>query len=198
MSTGRPEQISRASRGLLPGRGDPRDPHAVLGRREPGEAAPAATDVEQPHSGLQAQLGADQLQLVLLGLVEVVGTAPVAARVDHALVEHPFVHVVAEVVVGARVPAGPPHRLAVAGAGLDDVQCECGSGPHQRAQIEGLHLGDELVELVGVPPALLVGLAEAEFRVCHDPGPEAVVVDGDVSGPVATDLDPGCVQYLAA
>ena len=39
---------------------------------------------------------------------------------------------------------------------------------------------------------------EAEFRVCHYPGPEAVVVDGDVSGPVATDLDPGCVQYLAA
>ena len=81
---------------------------------------------------------------------------------------------------------------------LGDVQRQPGPGPHQRAQVEGLNLGDELVELVGVPPAVLVRLAEPELALGHYPRPEAVVVHGYVAGLVAADLDPGIMQDLEA
>ena len=38
--------------GLLAGRSDTCDRDTVLGGREPGEASPAAADVEQPHARL--------------------------------------------------------------------------------------------------------------------------------------------------
>src|SRR5690606_41016038 len=61
--------------------------------------APAAADVEHAHAFAQAELAADQVQLGLLRIVEVVGPAPVAAAVDQPLAKHGAVQVVAQVVV---------------------------------------------------------------------------------------------------
>ena len=64
------------------------------------QRAPAAADVEQPLAGLEAQLGADQLELALLrGFQRLAGVGEVRARVDHARAEEKPVEVVRDVVV---------------------------------------------------------------------------------------------------
>ena len=91
----------------------------VLGRVE-DQRAPAAADVEQSHARPQAELAADQLQLVPLGLGDpvaaVAGTVvdgrvgpEVGARVGHVLIQQRGVERVALVVVvadGVAVPVG--------------------------------------------------------------------------------------------
>src|SRR5690349_21506895 len=52
------------------------------------EAAPAAAYVEEPLAGREPQLAADEIELRLLRLVQIVGVArKVGARVDHLRVE---------------------------------------------------------------------------------------------------------------
>ena len=63
------------------------------------EAAPAAANVEHMHARLQAQLLADEFQLVLLGFVQVAGAFPEGAGVGHATVEHGRVKCIAQVVM---------------------------------------------------------------------------------------------------
>src|SRR5439155_16772124 len=66
------------------------------------QAPPAATDVEQPVAGGQAELPAHEVEIVRLRLVEVaVRVAVVGARVDHARVQKERVEVVRHVVVEA-------------------------------------------------------------------------------------------------
>jgi hypothetical protein len=80
------------------------------------QAPPAAADVEQPHTGAQPELAADEVQLGLLGGVEAVpDVVPDSAGVDHRRAEDEGVEVVADVVVrghgggvtGAGVPPAP-------------------------------------------------------------------------------------------
>jgi hypothetical protein len=67
-----------------------------------GERAPAAADVEQPLTRLQAELGAHELALDVLGLLERLRAAREdGARVRHRLVEEEREVVVADVVVVA-------------------------------------------------------------------------------------------------
>ena len=82
--------------------------HAVVLGRVQDQRTPAAAHVEQPHARLQAELAADQLQLVPLGLgdavaVPVVGRVgpEVGAGVGHVVVEQGRVELVALVVVVA-------------------------------------------------------------------------------------------------
>jgi hypothetical protein len=56
---------------LLARDGDRRDPGAEIARRHLGETTPAAADLEHALARAQLQLGADHLELVSLGLVEV-------------------------------------------------------------------------------------------------------------------------------
>src|SRR6266545_1842542 len=91
----------------------PRERHAV--RRDAvvlsgpdGEAAPAAADVEERLARLELELAADEIDLVLLGLLELaVGIAVVGAGVEHERVEKEGVEGVRHVVVvrdGLSVP----------------------------------------------------------------------------------------------
>src|SRR5207253_7289364 len=78
-----------------------------------GEAAPAASDVEQGLAGAQLELATDEVELVLLGPLELaVGVAVVGARVDHERIEKEGVEVVRDIVmVGdrSRVLTVRPH-----------------------------------------------------------------------------------------
>src|SRR5690606_10365906 len=113
-------------RGLLLRDGHADRLDAVVGRGVRHEAAPAATDVEHAHAGLQAELAADQVELGFLGAGEVVGVLPVAARVRQPGVEHGLVEVIAEVVVGASDLPSAAAVLAVDQAGLQGQPGEAG------------------------------------------------------------------------
>ena len=79
----------------------------VLGRVQ-GERAPAAADVEEPHARSEADLLADQVELVALRVSDAVRRvlgAPVARGVGHRGVEDQRVELVGEVVVVADRPA---------------------------------------------------------------------------------------------
>ena len=69
--------------GLLAGDRDADHLRTVTLGGELGKTAPAAADIQHPFTGLQADLAADQIQLVLLSLRKVGGTLPVATGVGH-------------------------------------------------------------------------------------------------------------------
>ena len=94
--------------GLGARQGDAVGADAVVLGGPDGEAAPAAADVEQALVAAQAQLAADQIELVGLGLLErAVGLAIVGARVDHERIEEQRVEVVGDVVVVGDRPGVP-------------------------------------------------------------------------------------------
>src|SRR5207244_11007429 len=76
-------------RRLRLGERDPGDLHAVLARGVQREAAPATADVEDALARLPAELGADELELRALRVLERLGAArPDRARVRQRRVEH--------------------------------------------------------------------------------------------------------------
>src|SRR4030095_11335698 len=85
---------------LLARQGHPVGPDAVVLRGPDAESAPAAADVEHPLARLQAQLAADQIELVGVRLLEsCLGGAVVGAGVDHQRIEEQGVEVVRDVVM---------------------------------------------------------------------------------------------------
>src|ERR1700760_4619039 len=103
---------------LLGRQRDRGDPDLVLLGGVEAERTPAAADVEQPGAGGQVKLGADQLQLVALGVgqgVARIGRGPVARRVGHPRIENELVELGRQVVVPG--DHGPVAGLAVAPAG---------------------------------------------------------------------------------
>jgi len=153
------------------------------------QAAPAAADVEQAHAGLEPELAADEVELGDLRLLEVVGLRPVAAGVDHAGVEHGLEEVVAEVVMDLADLPCAAQILQVEQAGAHALQ-------HQRAAADLLveagaqHATDEFVELLAVPPAVHVALAEPEAAAGQHAIGGLRMVDDHVEGPAAADLHP--------
>ena len=86
--------------GLRLGERDAGDVDAVRLRGVDGERAPAAADVEHAVALLEAELGADELVLGRLGLLERLGpAAPVRARVRHRRPEEQLEELVGDVVV---------------------------------------------------------------------------------------------------
>ena len=195
VSIGRPPVRGVGERRLLLRHGDAGADDAVALGGELEEAAPARADVEHGHPRLETDLAADQVELCFLRLVEGRCVLPVAAGIDHPLVEHPLVEIVADVVVllgdlgdlGAlRVEDRCAERLE------DDAEVELevvfevgGRGPVDRA-----------IEIVAVPPAVHVALADGERAIAEDAGVEAVVMDPDVPGTRAVDLDVGLLEEV--
>ena len=107
------------------GERDPEHRGPVLAGRVDREAAPTAADVEHAGPSLDFELGADQLQLGALGLLEGGGSVlEQAAAVGHRLVEKQFVELVGDVVVVA-------HRFRIAGLGVP-VSCASDLGGRKR------------------------------------------------------------------
>ncbi len=88
--------------GLRLRKGDPQRRCAVLPGGVDSEAPPATADVEHPHSRLELQLAADQLELRALGVLERVRSVlEQRAAVGHALIEEQGEELVRDVVVVA-------------------------------------------------------------------------------------------------
>ena len=105
------DRLARPQR-LLARQGDPEHLHA-LACGVADHAAPAAADVEQPVTGLQAQLVEDQAVLVLLSLLQGRrGVGVAGARVRHRRTEHHLVEAVGHVVVVADRVGVAGHRVA--------------------------------------------------------------------------------------
>src|SRR5215510_12572869 len=99
------------------GEGHPVRGDAVVLHGPDAEPTPAAADVEERLSGLEAQLTAHEIDLVGLRLLELaVGLTIVGAGVEHERIQEEGVEVVGHVVVmgdGLRIPSlGPPHDSA--------------------------------------------------------------------------------------
>ena len=175
-------------------RGDRQAGHAaaVLGRGEAREAAPAAADLEHAILLDQPQPLADPPVLAPLGIRErLVGVLEDGARVGHRLVEHQLEEVVAEVVVVGDVAARAKEAVPPVQAWprLEEPSpARVPVGRRRRIpeqQLEQRH------EVVAVPFAGRVRLADAELPARRDPPEEGVVVNrqvGDRAAPEAADL----------
>ena len=174
-----------------------------------GKPAPAGADLQQVVVGVEPQPLADAVELGDLGLLEVGALVrEPGARIHHLLVEEGGEEVVAEVVVGGDVLAGAaarvlrdqPPRPVQEAAGADDRAAQA-SRPLQLASGDP----DQGDEVVGLPEAVDVGLAEAE-AAAQRAAPGARVVDGHrrpqlgaggaegAGAAVLDDLDPAAAQ----
>jgi hypothetical protein len=180
---------------LLPGHGDADDLRAVALRGERREPAPAAADVEDAHPRLQPDLSADEVELCLLSLFQQARFLPVAAAVEHPPVEHGFVEVVAEIVVSLAdlecLRAVPPARQPRA---ENAPKVSPGSGPVVEAGREDA--AEERLELVAIPPAVHIALAQAERTLREDAVIEPDVVDSWIPGCISTEANPRRRQKL--
>jgi len=84
---------------LLLGDVDGRDRAAAMLRHVTGQAAPAAADVQKPVAGLQIQFPPDHIELLELGLLEIIRALEVAATVLVARIEKREEQVVSQIVV---------------------------------------------------------------------------------------------------
>lgn len=183
--------------GLFLGQGDGGDLCLVLLGGVQRERAPAAADVEQPGTGDEAQLAADQLQFGALGVgggEAGVLARPVAARVGHRVVEEQPVEGVGQVVVvtdggtvaGLGVQPAPQPRL---GGGREPrcVQAPLAyGGPHDAQPFGQVALDVDLAGHVGLGQAQFAGLPEHPPQGA--PGPDD---DGGAAGRAGLAVVPG-------
>jgi hypothetical protein len=120
--------------------------------------------------------------------------AEVGAGVDHAGAEHRAVEIVPDVVVTLPDLEGARH-LQVEDARFCDVREQGPVGAQADAR-PGDTI-DHLIERLAVPPAVDVGLADAEGAVAQHAGVHARIVNLDVPGRVAADADARAGQHLA-
>ena len=142
------------------------------------EAAPPAADLEHVVAGRELQLIADTLQLRALRICErrvLLGEDPAGVR--HRLVEHQREELVAEVVVVGDVPPRAQQPVAAVRArprldhpAHEPVPCDRSLGVAEKQR-------EEPHQVVGVPLAGRVRLAEADLAARRKAAEERAVVD---------------------
>ena len=150
---------------LLRRQGQPGHMHAVVARREFGEPAPAAADLEQALTGARRKTIEDAAVLAFLRLGEAQGLAlEQRARIGHRRIEPQAVEVVAEIIVGLDVLSGLFPRVAI-----EQVTRAIQQIADPRSVDRLFHRGpvaakqfDQRGGLVGVPAALHPGLGKAD------------------------------------
>ncbi len=162
--------------------------------REPAEPAP---EIEHAHPGLEARLLADEVELGVLRLLEVLGVLPVTAGVHHATAQHDLVEIVADVVVRLGDLLGALAALHVGDERLEREQLHPQAALDLLLDVDPEELLDEEVERFALPPLLHVRLAEADRRVPQEPAVEGRVLHQDVSRPLAIDAYVGALEDLA-
>jgi hypothetical protein len=196
MATGRPSAALPGQLGLFAGDGDAGDLDPVVAGRVLGEAAPAAADVQHAHAGFEFQLATGQLQLGQLGLVQGTRRLPVAAGVAHRRVEHALEEIVAQVVVRLADDVGACPALQVEEAGLEAVHHPLRRGAGTLAKAVVQQPAGHLVDALAVPPAVHVGLAQAQGALAQHPREEVRVMDAQVLGSIAIEAHAGAFQQL--
>ena len=164
--------------GLREGDADHLD--TVAGGGMSGEAAPAAADVEHALAGSQPELGADELELVLLGRLQRIGAAAEdRAAVGHRPIEEEGEELGRQVVVVADRPgvacprpasaARPKLRLRrrggrgqAAGRERGEQQSQA-SAASERWRLPAVEQPDHAVEVVDLEVSCDVGPADAEL-----------------------------------
>ncbi len=176
--------------GLLLRNGDAGDGNAVFFRRVLRHAAPAAADVEQLHARFEPEFTAGEIEFRLLRLIQRCGVLPVAATVNHALVQHTLEQIVAAIVMRLADLERPPPALQV------DEMAER-PARHLLRNRQPLvnacakHARKHFIQPFGIPPAVHVGFAEAERAVRKHARKHARIMNPDVPGPIAIDPDIG-------
>ena len=130
---------------------------------------------------------------MLLGLVQGFGAPPIAATVEHALVEHRLEQIVTEIVVMLGDLEGARASLEVHEPRLQREQDVAGrlDAPMKPGAKSA---ADHFRDLFAVPPTVHVAFADAELALGENPGVERFVVDLNVPRTVAVDPNIGDIQ----
>ena len=189
-------------RRLLHRESDAQSLNAIMLRRMADQRAPAAADVQMPRARLEAQFAADHVELVELGLVDVIMEigGVIGAGIDHLLVEEELIEGVRHVVVmgdillvggGVAAPqrlvvAPPPREAGTAGRG-DELEGRLEQGPdadgaqglaHLARRPQGGEIKDGPVHPVD-PPIHMQADEGVEARAAHEARQRAHIRDGD-------------------
>ena len=158
--------------------------------------APAAADVEHALAGLQLELAADQVELGSLRVIEMGCLGPIAAGIHQPLAQHGLEQVVAEVVVHLADLECPlatlqvdEARLQVGEQGVEGFQLLVEPGSEQS--------GAQAGQVVGIPPAVHVTLAQPQRTMGEDPCIQALIVYAKVDRGAAVDSNAGLLQQFA-
>src|SRR5215218_3459430 len=157
---------------LLLGQRDAVGGDAVMLGRVAGQRAPAAADVEERLAGLEAQLAADDLELVLLHPVDVVvPIRAVGAGVDHLVVEPERIEGVRDVVVIGDVLLVLARVAARGLLGRDRLQrprSAAVGAPELPRQLRERPFVERLPEVPGAHLVGRAGIGEVEQRSVAD------------------------------
>jgi hypothetical protein len=99
----------------------------------------------------------------------------------HVRAEHLFVKLVAQIIVALRNPFRTILILHVEQAGLERVQKEI-LIVYGFVEFGRINLKKELVQSIGIPPAIHVGLSESKRTLSKDALIESVIMDQDIPG----------------
>ena len=170
----------------------------MLGGQVACQLAETAAELENPHTRFQIQFVRHQRQLGALGFVEGVDPpfpAVVGAGVLHGRAEHGLVETIGKIIVLLGHLAGTPTGLLVGELAQQDLE-DRRRGADMVFDAGTLDANEKLVEALGVPPAVHVGLAHAERSFGQRTPVEAVVVNFQVPGPIAVDLHIGGLEQF--
>ena len=172
---------------LLGRHGDAQHLRAVMPSGEGRQGPPAATHIEQPHARPQLQLLADQAQFVLLRRRQIVRRAPVAAAVGHLRAQHRGIDARVDVVVAAA-----DHKRAQQPLGIQQPIAQQAdpflAAPRQAQGAVGIHPqqpADQLIQLLTIPAAAHIALAESQGTAMEHVPVEAGVMHLQIPGAIA-------------
>src|ERR1019366_7199781 len=164
--------------------------------RQPYSDAMKWDSPAKPPPRTQLELAANQAELVFLSLVQRGGVLPVAASVLHAEVQHRLVHVISQIVVPLSHLGGPRSPLAVEDAALQGQPIDFPAAD-QGGQIGAVDPGAQLVQRLGVPPAIHVGFAGRQVAAGQQSCIEALVVNLQIPRTAPADLYAGQGEDLS-
>ena len=147
---------------LLPGDGYSGNLCPIFFCRIPGKCAPAAAQLQHGHSLFQVDLTADQVELGLLCLIQVAGFFPVSAGVDHSLIQHAPVEVIADVVVALTYLVGALFFLKIEESGFKNVQFYLPVALYLFLEFYRKDSVEKLIQGGAVPPAVHIGFTQAQ------------------------------------
>src|SRR3990172_3728539 len=163
----------------------PCDLHLIFFRGVPGEAAPAAADVQYLLPWLQAELPAGQVQLGLLGLIQTGRVLPVSAAVNHPPVQHMPEELIADIIMSFTDLKGPCPGADIAQHRTEGMQEQPPVLFKPVFRLRRHDPGEKPVEVVAFPVAVHIRLPKAQTAFADYPPEKGFVPYADVPGVAA-------------